>query len=124
MKQEKLFDIAFDLDSNLLPKEGIVNYYGQILDNMMANEYLSKLLESIAWKHDENMMFGKKIITKRKVAWYGDDGLQYTYSKVTKTAVPWTKELLRLKTIIEKKTGESFNSCLLNLYHDGNEGMG
>ena len=37
--------------------------------------------------------------------------------------MPWTKELLELKTIIEKETGETFNSCLLNLYHHGEEGM-
>ena len=36
----------------------------------------------------------------------------------------WTPELLSLKEIIELKTGEKFNSCLLNLYHNGNEGMG
>ena len=37
--------------------------------------------------------------------------------------MPWTKELLELKKLVEKETGESFNSCLLNLYHDGTEGM-
>ena len=63
------------------------------------------------------------IVTKRKVAWYGDKPFKYTYSKTTKSALPWTKELLELKDIIEKKTGETFNSCLLNLYHNGEEGM-
>ena len=63
------------------------------------------------------------IITKRKVAWYGDKPFEYTYSKTTKSALPWTKELLELKEIIENKTGEKFNSCLLNLYHNGDEGM-
>jgi alkylated DNA repair dioxygenase AlkB len=37
--------------------------------------------------------------------------------------LPWTKELLKLKAMVEEKTGETFNSCLLNLYHNGNEGM-
>ena len=32
-------------------------------------------------------------------------------------------ELLELKSIIEEKTDLKFNSCLLNLYHNGNEGM-
>jgi len=31
---------------------------------------------------------------------------------------------LELKSTIERVTGESFNSCLLNLYHNGSEGMG
>lgn len=54
---------------------------------------------------------------------YGDKPFDYTYSKITKSALPWTKELLELKEIIENKTGEKFNSCLLNLYHNGDEGM-
>ena len=28
-----------------------------------------------------------------------------------------------LKAKVEQKTGEKYNSCLLNLYHDGSEGM-
>ena len=31
--------------------------------------------------------------------------------------------MLALKSKIEIETGESFNSCLLNLYHTGEEGM-
>jgi alkylated DNA repair dioxygenase AlkB len=31
---------------------------------------------------------------------------------------------LELKSKIERVTGESFNSCLVNLYHNGSEGMG
>ncbi|MGE8380906.1 MAG: alpha-ketoglutarate-dependent dioxygenase AlkB family protein, partial [Sphingobacterium sp.] len=41
----------------------------------------------------------------------------------TKRALPWTKELLELKTLAELKTQETYNSCLLNLYHNGDEGM-
>ena len=47
----------------------------------------------------------------------------YTYSKRTKLAKFWTPELLKLKQKCEEVTGENYNSCLLNLYHDGNEGM-
>ena len=63
------------------------------------------------------------IITKRKVAWYGDIPFKYTYSNTTKEALPWTAELIELKNLAEITTGETYNSCLLNLYHDGNEGM-
>ena len=68
-------------------------------------------------------MYGKRIVTKRKVAWYGDRPYRYTYSNTTKHALPWTNELLELKKIIEHCSNETFNSCLLNLYHDGSEGM-
>ena len=110
-------------DSNILPYGGIVNYYGAVMSGEQANLYLKALLEKIEWKNDEAIIFGKRIITKRKVAWYGDTDFSYTYSNTTKQALVWTKELLELKSIIEEKTHETFNSCLLNLYHNGDEGM-
>lgn len=118
-----LFDRTIDKDKNQLPYEGTVNYYGRLLYKEQADFYLHKLLETIEWRNDEAVIFGKRIITKRKVAWYGDKPFEYTYSNITKHALPWTRELMELKTLMERETGESFNSCLLNLYHDGNEGM-
>lgn len=108
---------------NLLPKDGCVNYYGTVFSIMEANLYYDSLLNSIDWKNDEAVIFGKLIQTKRKVAWYGDEEYEYTYSNRTKRALPWTKELLEIKKKIEEKSGETFNSCLLNLYHSGEEGM-
>lgn len=119
----ELFENIVDSTRNLLPQDGTVNYYGKILNQKEANDFYKTLLEAIEWKNDEAVIFGKKIITKRKVAWYGDENFEYTYSNSTKNALPWTKELLALKKMAEEKTGEIFNSCLLNLYHDGSEGM-
>lgn len=108
---------------NLLPYDGITNYHGKILTHQEATHYLQKMLTTIQWKNDEAIIFGRHIITKRKVAWYGDKDYAYTYSNTTKQALPWTKELLELKNLVEKISGTQYNSCLLNLYHDGNEGM-
>ncbi|CAG2534336.1 Alkylated DNA repair dioxygenase AlkB [Maribacter dokdonensis] len=119
----KLFDIEVDHTKNLLPHDGTVHYFGKILNEEDAIHYLNVLLNKIEWKNDEAIIFGKKIITKRKVAWYGEKPFQYTYSKTTKLALPWTTELLELKSKVEQESGETFNSCLLNLYHDGSEGM-
>lgn len=113
-----------DKITNILPYDGVTNYYGAVLDAAQSDFYYQQLLENINWKNDEAIIFGKKIITKRKVAWYGDSEYSYTYSKVTKTANIWIKELLELKAIVEKESGETYNSCLLNLYHSGDEGMG
>ena len=109
---------------NILPKDGTVNYYGTILTLKEANQYLDLLLQNILWQNDEAIIFGKHIITKRKAAWYGDSDYLYTYSNTTKQALAWTRELSDLKQIVEKKVETKFNSCLLNLYPDGNEGVG
>jgi len=108
---------------NLLPHDGEVIYYGPIMNTKDAVSYYNLLMEEIEWANDQAMMFGKLIITKRKVAWYGSERFSYTYSKITKTAMPWTKELIALKELVETKSGETYNSCLLNLYHSGDEGM-
>lgn len=115
----------FDTDKidNLLAHDGVVTYFGKVLSNEACAEYLDLLLHNIDWKNDEAVIFGKFIITKRKAAWYGDEAYLYTYSSRTKQARAWTKELLELKQITEAVTGTTFNSCLLNLYHNGEEGM-
>ena len=109
---------------NILNKDGTVNYYGNILSSEEANQYFDLLMQNILWEKDEVIIFGRHIATKRKVAWYGDSEYLYTYSNTTKQALAWTKELSELKQIVEKHAGIKFNSCLLNLYHNGNEGMG
>ena len=118
-----LFSNPADSNINLLPADGIVNYYGTIFENSKAQFYYDILLNTIEWKNDEAVIFNKLIITKRKAAWYGDSNYAYTYSNTTKYALPWTKELQELKVLTEAITLATFNSCLLNLYHDGNEGM-
>ncbi len=109
--------------TNLLPNDGIIHYYGKVIPHPQTAFYLDTLLHTIAWKNDEAVIFGKHIITKRKAAWYGDRDYTYTYSNTTKQALPFTKELLLLKALVEEMAGTTFNSCLLNLYHDGSEGM-
>jgi len=113
-----------DPAANLLPCDGIVSYHGPILGEDETRNYYDSLMSTVPWKHDEVVMFGKPVVTSRKVAWYGDPGMSYTYSGTTKQPLPWTRELRELKAIAEQRTGATFNSCLLNLYHDGREGMG
>lgn len=118
-----LFRTEYNEPENLLPSDGIVKYYGALMSWEEADAYYNLLLNTIDWKNDEAMIGGKYYITKRKVAWHADQPFTYTYSGTTKSALPWIDELLELKTLVEKRTGELFNACLANLYHDGSEGM-
>ena len=109
---------------NLLPKDGIAIYHGVIFGEKEATQISKELLDTIPWKQDEVVMFGKKIMTKRKVAWYADAGINYTYAGVKKSGLQWTEPLLKIKQKVEAITGANYNACLLNLYHEGEEGMG
>lgn len=108
---------------NILPFDGETIYHGLVLSKAQCDKYYQKLFNEIPWENDQAIVFGKHYVTKRKVAWFGDQEYNYKYSGVTKQAHIWTPELLELKKIIEETSGATYNSCLLNLYHDGSEGM-
>lgn len=109
---------------NLLPHDGAAHYFGPILPAVEASRFFELLMQTIPWERDEVVLFGKHIITARKVAWFADSDITYTYSGTTKHARQWTPELSALKSAVESRAGVPFNSCLLNLYHSGSEGMG
>ena len=108
----------------VINNDGIATYTDSLIPKEKSEFFLLQLSKNIQWKNDESVMFGKHYITRRKTAWYGDQPFCYTYSKIKRTALPWTDELLEIKRIVENKEAAEFNSCLLNFYHDGDDGMG
>lgn len=109
---------------NLLPYDGWATYRPQWLAGAEAGSLYTNLREEINWQSDVVHIFGKRIVTRRKVAWYGDERFDYSYSNTKREALPWTARLLRLREMVSEAAGTAFNSCLLNLYHSGEEGMG
>jgi alkylated DNA repair dioxygenase AlkB len=100
---------------------GIITYQEQFIQDV--DYYYNYFLNSINWAHDEAVIYGKKIITKRKIAWFANQDFNYNYSGSSRIAQDWDQIVLEIKNELEAKTGYQFNSCLLNLYHDGQEGM-
>ena len=109
---------------NLLPKDGSAAYMPKVFDPNSCSTLFASLRTTLDWQQDQLFMFGKLVTTKREVAWVGDAGCSYTYSGVKKFPQAWTPELLRIKHTAEALAHHKFNSCLLNLYHDGAQGMG
>jgi hypothetical protein len=73
--------------SDLLPKDGTVNYNCKIATLKEINQYLELLLQNILWKNDRDVIFGicqAYNYTIIKAAWYGDSNNLYTYSNTTK----------------------------------------
>ena len=114
----------FQQELQIINFEGEAIYYGPIFSLEQSSLFFDDLLNNIEWKNEEIIMFGKEIISKRKVAFYADDGVDYTYSNKTKKGLSWTAPLLKIKRLVENYTHVNYNGCLLNLYHDGNEAMG
>jgi len=109
---------------NILPKDGCAVYLPEVLPEYYSANLMSQLQVALLWESDQLIMFGKKVTTRRKIAWVGDLNCSYTYSGVKKTPQTWSPGLLTIKAQIEKLAQSEFNSCLLNFYHDGDDGMG
>ena len=125
MIQSPLFEIDADPStSNLLPMDGSAYYVPDFLNKEASNPLIDQLQNSLQWQADQLIMFGKLVTTRRKVAWVGDPGCTYSYSGVKRDPQPWIPELLTIKAKLERLTQSKFNSCLLNFYHDGADGMG
>jgi len=127
--QSTLFESVTEINDTkefctVLSRDGRVHYLPTVFSANTCTSLFATLMHSLAWHTDQIYMFGKLITTKRKVAWIADEGLSYTYSGVKKNPQPWTPELLFIKNKLEEIAKWKFNSCLLNLYHDGDEGMG
>ena len=112
---------------NLLPYDGQVNDLGVVLND--ANALYNNLLTELPWQSDIVTLFGKTHVTTRQIVWMGDHDVSYYYSGQTRRAIPWTKQMLHVKRHIEQQLSSSginvdFNSCLLNYYPSGEDGMG
>lgn len=110
---------------NLLPYDGIVNDFGQIIDH--PSLLYQTLLTTLPWQNDIVTMFGKTHITHRKIVWMGE--ADYHYSGHTRQAIAWSNEVFHVKQMIEQVLKQyhinaSFNACLLNFYPTGEQGMG
>lgn len=116
---------------NLLPFDGIVNDFGLVLNEDRA--LYQQLIEELPWQSDKVTLFGKTHITTRKIVWMGDSraqgSLAYSYSGHTRNVTPWHPAVFHVKQLVEHKLAEievnaDFNSCLLNYYPTGTDGMG
>lgn len=115
-----LFSSEDNDPGNILPWDGMTRYFGAVLSVADADRFFKTLLAEIDWRHDEYNFAGKHIVTDRQIAWYGDTPNETPRRKVR----PWIPELLELKEIAEQTSGHQFQICLLNLYHNGDQGLG
>ena len=112
---------------NLLPYDGKVNDLGVIIDD--ATALYNTLLNELPWQSDIVTLFGKTHITTRKIVWMGDTDADYQYSGNVRQTVPWSDIVFHVKQKIEQALAEigvttNFNTCLLNYYPSGADGMG
>ena len=114
-----------DKNSSLIKADNLyVEYIENFFDFDQSQLYMKHLTNDIKWKREKIRMWGKEIVTKKRIAWYADEGKSYTYSGSTFYPVQWDEVLLEIKKQVEQHIRFQFNSVLLNEYKSGEVGMG
>jgi alkylated DNA repair dioxygenase AlkB len=103
--------------------EADVIFYQQFFNLQESNQLFQTLFSEIKWRQDSMKIYGKEVNLPRKTAWYGDKDKSYTFSGIHLEPEPWTSTLLQVKEKVEEIAKVRFNSVLLNLYRDGNDGI-
>lgn len=112
---------------NVLPYDGDVNDLGIVIDD--ASALYNTLLNELPWQSDMVTLFGKTHVTTRQIVWMGDTEADYQYSGHTRQTIPWSDIVFHVKHRIEQALVNigitaHFNTCLLNYYPTGTDGMG
>ena len=114
-----------DKNSSLIKANNLsVKYIENFFDFDQSQLYMKHLTNDIKWKREKIRMWGKEIVTKKRIAWYADEGKSYTYSGSTFHPDQWNELLLEIKKYVEQYIKFQFNSVLLNEYKSGEVGMG
>ena len=114
-----------DKNSSLIKADNLsVEYIENFFDFDQSQLYMKHLTNDIKWKREKIRMWGREIITKKRIAWYADEGKSYTYSGSTFHPDQWNELLLEIKKHVEQYIRFEFNSVLLNEYPNGKVGMG
>ena len=109
LKGKKIFDLP---DAELI-----------LIDNFFTKEesdrFYEKLLHQTKWREYEMEMYDKVVTAPRMISWYEDkDNVG-----ADQNGPDWTYELLTIRGRVERETQLDFNSLLLNLYRNGNDGV-
>lgn len=104
-----------------MPDADII-FYRHFFSQQESDKLFQTLLNEIEWRQDKMKIYGKEVSLPRKTAWYGDRDNSYSFSGIHLVPNPWTPVLLKIKDKVEEAKVR-FNSVLLNLYRDGNNGI-
>lgn len=123
--QTNLFGQTYENnDPTIKLQDAELIYLPTFFDKKESDKIFKTLLETIEWKQEKIMMYGKELPLPRLSAWYGDNNKPYTYSGITLNPLPWTEELLIIKEKIETEAKVKFSSVLINRYRDGQDYVG
>jgi alkylated DNA repair dioxygenase AlkB len=107
----------------ILPNAELI-YVPEFFNSQESDNYYRIIKDETNWQHDDITVFGKTYKQPRLTALFGETNQTYSYSNITMHPEAFTKDLLDIKSKVEKFSGETFNTLLINLYRDGSDSNG
>lgn len=108
-----------------LDSGGILDYDPEFLSKEEADSLYDYLYSEANWeqKFFTNRKTGEKFPLTRLTSFYTDNDprISFAYSGINHEPQPWLPRLLEVKGKIERETGATFNTVLMNLYPSGND---
>ena len=92
----------------------------QIMNKEEAAKLISTIKDKVQFEQRDIFVMGKKYKVPRLEAWFGQS---YEYSGNAFAAKAMPLFLVELKESIEKRTGQKYNSVLINLYRNGSDSV-
>lgn len=100
-----------------------IYYKRKLVEEDESKDMYKKLLDNeIEWEKREVKIYGKTFEQPRLISYMASESrLNYKYSGLRLVPKYFTPTVIKIKELVEKESGESFNSCLLNFYRDGSD---
>lgn len=105
-------------------KDARLRYIPEFFNSEEADFYFNKFEQEIPWNQDKIKLFGKEHLQPRLSAFFSEPNINYAYSGLKLKPYNFPEKILEIKTRIEDFSGLNFNSCLANLYRNGQDSMG
>ena len=107
----------------LIDQDGELYLEQHYIPCVQANALHRELLDGLIWQEETIRIYGKSMLSPRRVCWYGDPNAVYTYSGIRHIPLPWPESLLALRNKLQLFTGKPLNAVLGNHYRDGNDSV-
>jgi alkylated DNA repair dioxygenase AlkB len=112
-------DNKFDLDDM-----ASIEYYDDFITQKFHNDLFDELTNNVPWTHGIYNMYGKVVQTPRLLYCMRDKDFDVTKVYKVTDSMEWTKNMLKLKKMVEKKTNKIYSYAQLNYYRTGDDYIG
>lgn len=109
----------FDLDD-----QASIEYYGNFITKKFHDELFKELCDDVPWTHGIYNMYGKAVKTPRLLYCMRDKDFDVSQVYKVTESMEWTKNMLKLKKMVEKKTNRKYSYAQLNYYRTGDDYIG